>query len=223
MRTFVKICGLKNERDVVAAVAAGADAIGFVFAESVRRVTPEQARDACVAAPSDVRRVAVMLHPTNDEWREVLEVFEPDVLQTDIEDFASLDVPESVERWPVFREGRGEAPLPLWEGSLWEGHLWEGHLWEGRPGPTAPATFVYEGRKSGAGETVDWQQAAAVAEQGRMILAGGLNSGNVAQAIEEVGPFGVDVSSGVESAPGQKDPRLIQEFVSAAKAVEKKL
>ncbi len=215
MRTFVKICGLKNERDVEAAVAAGADAIGFVLAESVRRVTPEQARDACVAAPSDVRRVAVMLHPTNDEWREVLEVFEPDVLQTDIEDFASLDVPESVERWPVVREGRGETPLPLWEGSLWEGRLWEG-----RPGPT---TFVYEGRKSGAGETVDWQQAAEVAGQGRMILAGGLNNGNVAQAIEEVGPFGVDVSSGVESAPGQKDPRLIQEFVSAAKAVEKKL
>ncbi len=216
MRTFVKICGLKDERDAEAAVAAGADAIGFVFAESVRRVTPEQARDACVAVPSDVRRVAVMLHPANDEWREVLEVFEPDVLQTDIEDFASLDVPESVERWPVIREGR-----------------WEGQLWERRPAAIGPSrlscdrpshdTFIYEGSKSGAGETVDRRRAAEVAEQGRMILAGGLHSGNVTQAIEEVGPFGVDVSSGVESAPGRKDPRLIQEFVSAAKAVEKKL
>ncbi len=207
MRTFVKICGLNNERDAEAAVAAGADAIGFVFAESVRRVTPEQARDACAAVPSDVRRVAVMLHPANDEWRVVLEVFEPDVLQTDLEDFASLDVPESVERWPVIREG---------------------HSWERRPaaiGPGRPShdTFVYEGGKSGAGETVDWRRAAEVAEQGRMILAGGLHSGNVVQAIEEVGPFGVDVSSGVESAPGRKDPRLIQEFVSAAKAVEKRL
>ncbi len=216
MSTFVKICGLKDERDVEAAIAAGADAIGFVFAESVRRVTPEQARDACAAVPPDVRRVAVMLHPANDEWREVLDVFAPDVLQTDVEDFESLEVPESVERWPVVRESRGGTPLPLWEGPLWEGPLWEG-----RPGPTA--TFVYEGGKSGAGETVDWERAAEVAEQGRMILAGGLHSGNVAQAIEQVGPFGVDVSSGVELAPGEKDPRLVQEFISAAKAVERKL
>ena len=197
MSTFVKICGLRNERDVEAAVAAGADAIGFVFAESLRRVTPEQAKDACEAVPSDVRRVAVMLHPANDEWREVLDVFEPDVLQTDIEDFDLLDVPESVERWPVVRESRGGTPLP--------------------------PTFVYEGARSGAGEAVDWQRAAGLAEQGRMILAGGLDSGNVAQAIEQVGPFGVDVSSGVESAPGRKDPRLIQEFINAAKAVERTL
>ncbi len=215
MSTFVKICGLRDERDVATAVAAGADAIGFVFAESVRRITPEQASNACEAVPSDVRRVAVMLHPGNDKWREVLDVFKPDVLQTDVEDFGNLDVPGSVERWPVIREDRGETPLPLWEGSLWEGRSQDGRL--------GPTTFVYEGGKSGAGETVDWNRAAEVAEQGRMILAGGLHSGNVAQAIEEVRPFGVDVSSGVESTPGRKDPRLIQEFVSAAKAVEKKL
>ncbi len=212
MSTFVKICGLRNERDVEAAVAAGADAIGFVFAESLRRVTPEQARDACEAVPSDVRRVAVMLHPANDEWREVLDVFEPDVLQTDIEDFASLDVPQSVERWPVVREEL-----------LWERR--PAAIGPGRPSHKTPLppTFVYEGAKSGAGETVDWQRAAGLAGQGRMILAGGLDSGNVAQAIEQVGPFGVDVSSGVESAPGRKDPRLIQEFINAAKAVERTL
>jgi len=197
MSLLIKICGLSDERHVAVAVAAGAGALGFVFAESSRRVTPKHARSISGDVPHNVKRVAVMLHPANDEWQRVLEQFEPDVLQTDAGDFDGLEVPASVERWPVYREGQSK--------------------------PAAVGTWVYEGPKSGRGETVDWSAAAALATSGGMILAGGLGPENVAAAIRTVRPSGVDVSSGVESAPGQKDAQLIQEFISAAQAAEKDL
>ena len=166
----MKICGLSKTEHVQAAVAAGADAVGFVFAESVRRVDPSHAAAIANEVPDTIKKVAVMLHPTNEEWQAVLRDFSPDVLQTDAEDFAGLDVPDA---------------------------------------------------KSGQGETVDWSRAAEIAQRGDMILAGGLGAHNVAEAIATVRPFGVDVSSAVESAPGEKDPQMIREFVTAARAAEK--
>ena len=83
--------------------------------------------------------------------------------------------------------------------------------------------FVYEGRHSGVGRAVDWDLAAAVAEMGQMTLAGGLDPDNVAEAIKIVRPFGVDVSSGVESSPGVKDPARIRAFVQAVREAEKDL
>ena len=135
-----------------------------------------------------------MLHPTNDEWRVVLDVFRPDILQTDLADFARLEVPAGIGRWPVLREGT----VP--DDAAW------------------PEVFVYEGSASGAGQTVDWQQAARHAKCGKMVLAGGLGIDNVAAAISAVAPFGVDVSSGVESAPGRKDAAKISAFIDAVKA-----
>ncbi len=197
MSLLVKICGLRKADDVKAAVSAGADAVGFVFAESVRRVAPAEASKLTRYLPKRVRRVAVMRHPSQSEWQAVLETFSPDVLQTDIDDFESLEVPDSVERWPVIREGYAGI-----DGKL-------------------PAVFLYEGRRSGAGQTVDWPRAAEVAKRGRMILAGGLGVDNIATAIRTVHPHGVDVSSGVESRPGRKDPGLIQLFIKAARAAER--
>lgn len=197
MSLLIKICGLRDKRHVAAAVEAGAGALGFVFAESSRKVSPEHARSISNAVPPNVKRVAVMLHPANDEWQRVLEQFEPDVLQTDAGDFDGLEVPASVERWPVYREGQSR--------------------------PVAAGTWVYEGPKSGRGETVNWSAAADLARTGGMILAGGLGPDNVAAAIQTVKPAGVDVSSGVESAPGKKDTQLIKEFIRAAKAAEKNL
>ncbi len=197
MSLLVKICGLRKADDVKAAVSAGADAVGFVFAESVRRVSPGEARKLTQYLPKRVRRVAVMRHPSQSEWQEVLDTFAPDVLQTDIDDFESLDVPESVECWPVIREGYAGIAGKL------------------------PAVFLYEGVRSGAGQTVDWQRAAEISKRGSMILAGGLGVDNIATAIRTVHPHGVDVSSGVESRPGRKDPGLIQLFIKAARAAEK--
>ena len=197
MSLLVKICGLGEEQHVEAAISAGALAVGFVFAESVRRITPDKAKAICVNVPQHIKRVAVMLHPSNDDWHHVLESFSPDVLQTDAEDFAVLEVPESVERWPVYREGRAS--------------------------PDTAGAYVYEGQQSGLGKTVDWTQAARHAGHGRMILAGGLGAHNVAVAVTTVRPYGVDVSTAVEIAPGQKDTNLISQFVGAALAAERSL
>ena len=197
MKTFVKICGIRDAGMAEVAVTAGANAIGFVFAESPRRVTPAEAAAAAAAIPDGVMKVAVMRHPSVEDWAAVLAGFVPDVLQTDATDFESLDVPARVGRWPVLREGSVGARDVL------------------------PDVFVYEGLSSGSGQTVDWSQAAVIARRGRMILAGGLAPGNVADAIGAVRPWGVDVSSGVESAPGEKDADLIREFIGAVRAAEK--
>ena len=196
MSILVKICGLGTAADVEAAVDAGANAVGFVFAESVRRVSPQQAAKATAQLRNDVRKVAVMRHPSAEEWRDVLLTFRPDALQTDIGDFDSLEVPDSVVKLPVIREGD-----PVVDGDL-------------------PDVFVYEGQQSGAGQAVDWQRAAKIAARGTMILAGGISAQNVAEAIATVRPFGVDVSSAVESEPGKKDPTLIKEFIDAVRATE---
>jgi phosphoribosylanthranilate isomerase len=201
---LVKICGLTREEHVQAAVAAGADAVGFVFAESVRRISPSHARTITDKVPGTVKKVAVMLHPTNEEWQAVLAGFRPDVLQSDADDFASLDIPDSIERWPVYREGnRATENLGL--------------------DKKVSVTYLYEGPKSGRGETVDWADAAEIATRGKMILAGGISAANVAKAIATVKPYGVDVSSAVESAPGQKDSTLIRDFIDAARAAEKSI
>lgn len=196
---FVKICGLRTEGHVQAAVEAGADAVGFVFANSVRRVEPTHAASITKSVPDTIKKVAVMQHPSSDDWLAVLERFKPDVLQTDSEDIAGLEIPGTIECWPVYREGNRVS------GTF-------------RPRRKVSGTYLYEGARSGKGETVDWATAARIAQGGNMILAGGLSVANVAEAIDIVRPFGVDVSSAVESAPGQKDSGLIRKFINAAKA-----
>lgn len=196
MSVFVKVCGMRDAACVTAAVDAGADAVGFVFADSVRKISPAEARTVAEDVPEHVKKVAVMRHPANEAWQAVLTEFAPDVLQTDAEDFASLDVPDHVVRWPVLRQRGGE------------------------PVAQMPEVFVYEGPLSGAGKTVDWTEAAGIAAQGRMILAGGLDADNVAAAIHTVRPWGVDASSGLESSPGVKDIERIRKFIVAVRAAE---
>lgn len=193
MSLWVKVCGLRTAQDVSAAVAAGADAIGFVFAPSVRRVEPAEALLAADAAPRSVARVAVFLHPTQAEVDAVIAGFAPDLVQTDLEDFAALRLPPGVGRLPVLRAGQATA------------------------GAALPPRCLVEGPKSGTGQVADWAAAAQLARVTQAVLAGGLHAGNVAAAIAAVQPWGVDVSSGVESAPGIKDAARIREFVAAAR------
>lgn len=192
MNLWIKICGLTTEEGVEAAIAAGADAIGFVFAPSKRQVTAQRAAELARNAPTHITRVAVMLHPAQQLLDEVWRVLRPDVLQTDVEDLAGLAVPEELAVTPVLRAGR-ELPKKL------------------------PARLLFEGAVSGSGETADWGAAAALAKQSQLILAGGLNAANIAAAIHAVRPFGIDVSTGVEREPGIKDAGKIQEFVRAAR------
>ncbi len=193
MSCLVKICGLRHVASVDAAVEAGAGAVGFVFAKSVRQVTARHAAFIAANVPENVLRVAVMKHPSSDEWEEVRTIFCPDVLQTDADDFLELDVPDDIARWPVIREGANAESGDV------------------------PDTFVYEGKTSGQGETVDWGIAASLATRSKLILAGGLSRHNVAEAIRQVAPFGVDVSSAIESSPGTKDPDLIRAFIDTVR------
>ena len=194
---FIKICGMTDSRAVEAALAAGADAIGFVFAKSVRQVTPQQA--AKLAAPARGRAlcVAVTLHPDAELLAQVFGEFAPDVWQSDLEDLRAASTPEGLTVWPVLRTLPGLLTVSLQR-------------------PDQP--LLFEGPRSGTGTVADWSVARMLATVHRLILAGGLSPTNVAEAIAEVRPFGVDVSSGVEEAPGRKSPALIESFVTTARA-----
>lgn len=193
---FIKICGLTDRKGIDAAVEAGADALGFVFAESAREIEPERARELCSSIPRETIRVAVMHHPSAERFADVIENFDPDWIQTDAEDLESLTAPPSTQAIPVFREGETAGK----------------HVF--------PPRLVFEGRVSGSGETTDWDEARRIAKYSELILAGGLDAENVGAAIAHVNPFGVDVSSGVEYERGKKDPAKIKQFVARVRAQE---
>jgi phosphoribosylanthranilate isomerase len=195
---WVKICGLTTRDAVEAAVAAGADAVGFVFAPSKRQVTAALATQLAHGVPRRIPRVAVMLHPTQSQLDEVCSAFRPDVLQTDVEDLQTLRVPMGLTVMPVVRGGVGVGLKPDLQRKY--------------------QRILFEGPVSGVGSTSDWNGAAQLARTTELVLAGGLNATNVADAIATVRPFGVDVSSGVEASPGIKDPARIHEFVQRARA-----
>lgn len=202
MRVFVKICGLSTPRAVSEAIQAGADAIGFVFAESPRQVTPRRAAQLCRDVSPAIIRVAVMRRPTQDEWQQVAEEFAPDWLQTDADDFSRLDIPEGIGRLPVFRDTADLDVTVL------------GH----------EEQLLFEAAESGQGLRADWQRAAQLVTgmgvDRHLVLAGGLTPENVGAAIATVRPYGVDVSSGVESRRGVKDPGRIAAFMAAVREAE---
>jgi phosphoribosylanthranilate isomerase len=189
---WIKICGMTTPDAIATALEAGVDAIGFVFAASPRQLTPEAAAQLARPARGRVRCVAVTRHPQQPALDEMLRVFCPDVLQTDATDLASLRLPSALELLPVVRSADGAASLP--------------------------PRILFEGPASGTGTTSDWSAARRLALRTRLVLAGGLDPANVAPAIAAVRPFGVDVSSGVETRPGVKSPLRILEFVAAARA-----
>lgn len=194
MSLFVKICGISDLATATAAADAGADAVGFVFAVSPRQISPREAVAIAGEIPPRVLRVAVFRRPDRSEIEALLEQFTPDLIQADHDTLIGL---EGMDLLPVYRSGEGESP--------------EG----GR--------FLYEGPVSGAGQMVELDSAADVARLGDMVLAGGLRPDNVGRAIDQVRPYGVDVSSGVETAPGEKDPALIRSFVAATRAAQERL
>ena len=198
MKVLVKICGLTTDDAVAAVAEAGIDVAGFVFADSPRRVTVDQALGLSEGLPEDLPRVAVMRHPAAPELENVLTGFAPDFLQTDREDFADIHLRGTCRPLPVLRAGE-KLPDKL------------------------PPVVLLEGPVSGSGRVIDWEQASELARRTRVVLAGGLDPGNVADAIRTVRPYGVDVSTGVEREPGRKDPDLIRRFVDAVRAVEERL
>jgi phosphoribosylanthranilate isomerase len=195
MSIWIKICGMTTPEAVQACLDAGVDAIGFVFAESVRQVTPARAADLVASAGARGRVVctAVTRHPSQQAIDEIIEVFKPDLLQTDAEDPRTLRLPQQLPLLPVIRRYTEDLQLP--------------------------PRLLFEGLTSGSGMPCDWVGARQLARRSQLILAGGLNATNVAAAIAEVDPFGVDVSSGVEARPGVKSQAEIMRFVTAARSV----
>jgi phosphoribosylanthranilate isomerase len=213
----VKICGFTEPEDVVKACRAGADMIGVIVDAPVRRsVTPERAVGLFSAVPKSVSRVAVMVpNNTNHAIRIVRELM-PDYLQT----HGSMTVTE-------LEEAKAETGVQIIAVVNVPQKVEEPQGVIARAIETAKvADFIlvdteHAGAGGGTGLTHDWKVSRSVREAiGRpLILAGGLNPGNVREAIKVVKPYGVDVASGVESEGGKKNPKLMREFILAAKGV----
>ena len=192
MSLFVKICGITSSEAAEVAVAAGVDALGFVFAQSPRQISPSRAAEIGRVVPRNVEKVAVFLNPQPGEIESVLDGFDADTVQAD---------------WPSLTEIVAPEVLPV--------------LRDAMPTKLAGRRVLFEGRFSGVGVPADWSVAAGLARRSSLILAGGLHEGNVRSAINSVHPFGVDVSSGVESSRGIKDVGLIDSFVNEVREIEK--
>jgi phosphoribosylanthranilate isomerase len=196
---LVKICGITSEADALLAVGLGADALGFVFAPSPRQVAAQAVRRIIERVPPEILTVGVF---RNEARTRVVEIVNGIGLRA-----AQLHGDESPEdtRWVATR-------VPVTIKAFPAGHRNIARLEE-----YGADVVLVDAESPGSGEVFDWRLAEGVADPARLIVSGGLNPGNVGDAIAHLHPFGVDVSSGVESEPGRKDPRAVQAFVAAAR------
>ncbi|MBV8566063.1 MAG: phosphoribosylanthranilate isomerase [Methylobacteriaceae bacterium] len=215
MAFIVKICGLSTPETLDAALSAGADMVGFVFvAKSPRHVTLDVARALARRVAAPVRKVALVVDADDALLAAVVEALAPDVLQLHGQE-APGRVSEIRRAFgvPLMKAVGVAAPADVAAISRYRA-VADDVLVDAKP----PRNAAYPG---GHGRPFDW----SILERGhplldpqrRFMLSGGLNAGNVADAIARTRPWGVDVSSGVESAPGIKDPARIAAFVSAAR------
>jgi len=198
-RTRVKICGITRSEDAQAAIAAGADALGFVFYEpSSRAVSIEQAAQVAKDVPAFVTNVALFVNPTEAQVRTVLEQVRIDLIQFHGDE--DNDFCRQFNR-PFIKAQRVRQTSDVVASCL------------RFPDALAILLDSYKpGVPGGTGESFNWDLIPETADK-PIILAGGLTSENVAQAIEQVSPFAVDVSGGVEMEKGIKDAQKIQAFL----------
>jgi phosphoribosylanthranilate isomerase len=225
--TWIKICGITNLEDGLAAAEAGADALGFVFyKKSPRYVYAETVRTIVTKLPKNVEKVGVFVDETWDNIQATvagtgltgIQIHADGLRKTDSKSSAK---PFAVKRYLVLRasdfldaEGRSE------------GFAW--FIDDTKP-PEVAAVFLDSGttlQPGGTGRRFDWGKARHVAEgvkqMGlRLVVAGGLTPANVTEAIRILEPWGVDVSSGVEAKPGKKDRKKIERFIAAVRQIEK--
>lgn len=207
MHTRIKFCGLTRAEDVRLAVELGTDYIGLVFApRSPRRLLLGQARMLRDLVPEEIGVVALVMDNPRTEIEQIVESLQPDLLQFhggEDDAFAG-----SFQRpfWKaIAMGGQGEsafaslAAYPNASGFLFDGHA--------------------AGEQGGSGQRFDWRQMPAVADR-PCLLAGGLSPDNVGLALRTAHPWGVDVSSGIETAPGEKDPEKMRRFVDAVRIAD---
>ncbi len=201
--TWIKICGITNVEDALKVVELGTDALGFVFYEkSPRKITKEKAKEIINSLPKEVVKVGLFVDELEEKVNEITSYCNFDILQ-----FHGDETPNYCKKFPqkiikAFRIKDKESlvNIPKYEVDY---YLLDAYT-EVAPG--------------GTGKTFNWDLAEEAKELGKpIILSGGLNSENVVGALEKVSPFGVDVSSGVESSPGKKDYKKLKEFITKVK------
>ncbi len=198
----VKICGITNRDDALHAAACGADALGFVFySGSPRYMTPAQVRAIVEVLPPFVSRVGLFVNEAPERIRAIAGECGLDVLQLHGDEVPAACV------IPPYRVIKGVRP----QGSVDLAPL------SAYPVAALLVDAAVPGQFGGTGQRADWQLAAQLAAAHRVILAGGLTPDNVAAAAQQVRPYGVDVSSGVESTPGRKDPAKVAQFIRRAR------
>ncbi|MFW6102607.1 MAG: phosphoribosylanthranilate isomerase [Chloroflexota bacterium] len=213
--TRVKICGIRDENDALAAVEAGADFIGLVFAPSKRQVTPTQACEivSAVKKSSDVTKVVgVFVNAPASEVNEIADFCALDCVQLSGDEsweYCREIVEPIIKAIRIGQQSPAELCAELSAG---------GDLLPSQKFITLLDSQV-EGKYGGTGESFNWNLAQQVAEKFPVIIAGGLNPKNVARLIETVRPWGVDISSGVESN-GLKDVSKIRAFVRAVRSMQ---
>ncbi|MPM72087.1 N-(5'-phosphoribosyl)anthranilate isomerase [bioreactor metagenome] len=187
----VKICGLTRREDVELAAGLGADFLGFVLAPASKRyVPPERWRSLTENLPGHIRRVAVVVDPAPETLAEIRKVF--DVIQ-----FHGSEPPELARgagSWKALHLEREFGKLKEYD----------------------VEHFIIDSATGGSGVRCDWRTAAEAAKEYEILLAGGLTPDNVAEAIRQVKPWGVDVSGGVEAAPGIKSKEKLIRFMKEA-------
>jgi len=216
--TWVKICGMTREEDVDAAVASGADAVGVVVgAKSPRSVSVIRARD--LLAKPGTEGVLVMVPRDPVSVAETAEVVGPGMVQL----HGALGV-EFVDELRSGLESRGMGEVGVAISVGMGSRDWPAEVLEACRSLEDRVDYIHldswaRGMDGGTGRTHNWKASRWIRENigCRVILAGGLNPGNVAEGIRAVEPFGVDVSSGVEVRPGVKDPGLVESFLAAAR------
>jgi phosphoribosylanthranilate isomerase len=257
--TWVKICGTTNLDDALAAVEAGANAVGFVFyAKSPRSISAEAARSIICRLPRHIEKVGVFVNEKVDRITEIVNHAGLTVVQLHGDEDADFSralfraLANGTERPVIFRACPAQIfdrPAdqrvgwdPVATGLVEPDEAYKGkrvhkiHVAENgdlflethgfRPGIVSGVLLDSSaaGQLGGTGRTFDWERvqpwAGVINSISKLVVAGGLNPGNVQEAIHILHPWGVDVSTGVEREPGKKDPRKVRAFVHAVRAVE---
>lgn len=197
---FVKVCGTTSEEDALLSVAMGADAVGFIFAPSKRRIAPRLAAEIARRLPPEIITVGVF---QDEAPQRVVEIVQGAGLKA-----AQLHGHETAEQSRWIRER-----VPLLIQAFRAGDQAVVNAREHH------ADFVLlDSPNPGSGQVFDWKLAEGAPAGMRLIIAGGLDADNVVEAIARVSPWGVDVVTGVEKSPGHKDPVKLRAFIAAAKA-----
>ena len=202
--TMVKVCGITNVADARLAAEAGADAVGFIFAASPRRVHAEGVRGISIALPENVLRVGVFVNAPPEEALRTAKEGAFDLAQVHGDETPETVAAVRVGGLPVMKAIRVRNADDLAEVESFEADL-------------ILLDAYSEKARGGTGETFDWPLAKSLKGRGNIVVSGGLGPENVREAIDFFGPYGVDASSSLDDAPGKKNEDAVRRFIVSAK------